>query len=103
MSRQPRRAACSRAACRHCAVGGCESWASGFQWGHVEPAPLGPALESQLGKLYAFRAFEQVPAERRVVVQVTDEQLPFDLERVVVVPVVRHFLPCIEKINGLWK
>ena len=30
---------------------------------HVDPAPLGPALQAQLGELHALRAFEQIPAE----------------------------------------
>ena len=69
--------------------------------GHVDPAPLGPALQSELGQLHAFGAFEQVPLERRVVEQVPDEQFPFDLERVVVDLVVRHLLPAGEEIDRL--
>ena len=64
---------------------------------HVEPAPLGPALQAELGELHALRAFEQVPAERAALDDVPQEQLPLHLERVVVHAIVRHLLPVSKK------
>ena len=36
-----------------------------LQLRHVEPAPLGPALEAELGELHALRALDQVVLPRR--------------------------------------
>src|SRR5260221_1205350 len=46
--------------------------------GHGDPAPLLPALHPQLGELHAACAGEEVPAERRVLVEMADGHLPLD-------------------------
>src|ERR1700687_4290021 len=74
---------------------------SGLQSGGVGPSPLGPAPKAQLRELNALRAFQEVPAERRVVEQVANEQFPFDLERVVVHLVGRDLLPGVAKVDRL--
>src|SRR5688572_20415517 len=64
--------------------------ASDVQRGHVDPAPLFPALQSGFDQLHAFRALRQVPAIRLVLDHVPDEMFPLDLEAVVVDLRVRH-------------
>jgi hypothetical protein len=68
---------------------------------HVDPAALGPAFESRFGELHALRAGDEVPRERRAVEQVADEELPLDLERVVVGRVRRHALPGVVEVDRL--
>src|SRR6516165_1359587 len=60
---------------------------------HVEPAPFGPALQPELGKLHAFDAFHQSVVPWRADHDVADEILPLDLETVLINDVVRDFLP----------
>src|ERR1700680_1710548 len=74
---------------------------SSLQSRHVEPSPLGPALQTQLRELDAFGALEQVPAEGRVVEQMANKQFPFDPERVVVNLVRGHLLPGVKKVDRL--
>src|SRR6266850_6298483 len=71
-----------------------------FEFGNVEPFLLLPALESQLGELDAFGAFEQSPAERAFARDVLEEELPLHFEGVVVA-LVGHFFPSLEKIDRL--
>src|SRR6266850_3401486 len=73
------------------------SW---FELRYVEPFLLAPALESQLGELDAFGAFEQSPAERAFAGDVLEEELPLHFEGVVVA-LVGHFFPSLEKIDRL--
>src|ERR1051326_5430553 len=40
---------------------------------HVQPAPLGPAFQAQLGKLHAFGAFGEIVLPRRAGDHVADE------------------------------
>src|ERR1700682_1130567 len=75
--------------------------ASSLQRRDVEPPPLGPAPEAQLRELDALGTFEKAPAEGRVIVQMANEQFPFDLERVVVSLVGRNLLPGIKKVDRL--
>src|SRR4051812_5684398 len=66
----------------------------------VEPFFLLPALQPELGQLHALGAFQQAPAERSLARDVPEEQLPLDLEGVVVAGI-RHILPAGEKVDGL--
>src|SRR5437879_3417082 len=72
-----------------------------FQAGNVDPASRAPGLQRALHKLQPLCAFQQIPPERRAFADVTDEKLPFGLERVVVGPVVRNLLPVCAEIVGL--
>src|SRR5262250_2171571 len=75
-----------------------EGGASHLQLGDVDPAPLLPAPEPGLGELHALGAFEQRPFERRALVEMADEDLPFRLEAVVVV-IARHLAPRLEEFD----
>src|SRR5215471_21742685 len=66
----------------------------------VDPAPLLPAPEPGLGELHALGAFGERPFERRAVVEMADEDLPFGLETVVVV-IARDLAPGLEKSDRL--
>src|SRR5690242_19847319 len=68
---------------------------------HVEPAPLGPALQAQLGELHARGALGEIMLPRRAGDDVADEVLPLDLEAVVVGDVLRQLLPLVEELHGL--
>src|SRR5688572_27647215 len=68
--------------------------ASWFEPRNVQPLLLLPALQAELGELYAFRGLEQVPAELAFAGHVLEEQLPLRLEGVIVI-LVGHFLPAL--------
>src|SRR5437870_6777697 len=74
--------------------------ASHLQLRNVDPAPLLPAPEPGLGELHALGAFEERPFERRALVEMADEDLPFGLEAVVVV-FARHLAPGLEELDRL--
>src|SRR5687768_14373423 len=61
--------------------------------GHVDPAPLLPALQRGLDELHALGALGQGPLVGRVFGHVADEGLPLQLEAVVVALAVGHVLP----------
>jgi len=58
------------------------SGSSDLDLGHIEPASLRPAFQSELGKLNAFDAFHQSVVPRRIRRDVSDEILPLDLETI---------------------
>src|SRR4030088_528407 len=68
-----------------CTASGTPTASSHLQRRDIDPTSLLPALEPGLGQLHAFGAFHQRPLERRDVVEMADEHLPFRLEAVVVV------------------
>src|SRR5205823_248686 len=79
---------------------------------HIDRPSFGPTLHAELGQLHALCAFEQVPAKRTAFYDMTEEQFPFDFERVVVNAIVGHFLPRRKEIDrlrhigipyGLWR
>src|SRR5215472_14428204 len=78
------------------AVGG----TSHLQRRDVDPAALLPALESGLGELHALGAFGERPFERRALVEMADEDLPFGLEAVVVI-IARDLAPGLEEFDRL--
>src|SRR5437868_12570732 len=57
---------------------------------NIDPATIRPGLQAELGELHALRALQQVPRERIVLHHMAEEELPLDLERVVVNALVRH-------------
>src|SRR6185295_6665508 len=67
---------------------------------HVETLSLLPALQPELGELYALRALEEVPAERAFAGHVLQKELPLRLEGVVVA-FIRHLLPAGEEVDRL--
>src|SRR6185369_9543279 len=69
------------------------------QGGNVDPAALFPALQCGLDQLDALGPFGQRPPIGFVLHHMADEMLPLDLEAVVVVLRVRHFLPLVEKVH----
>src|SRR5512132_3171159 len=82
------------------------------QGGYVEHPPLRPAAQPEFGELHPLRALEQVPAKRAAVHDMTQEELPFRLERVLVAAVGGHLLPVAEEVDrlrdvrvpyGLWR
>src|SRR5689334_17622047 len=68
---------------------------------YVDPATFAPALQRALHELYALRAFEQVPLERRFGHDVADETFPLHLESVFGDARVGHVLPMVEEIHRL--
>src|SRR5208282_206027 len=71
---------------------------SALQLGNVDPAPLGPALEAELGELDAFGPREQIPAEGSAFHDVPDVELPLRLEAVGIGLGVRYLLPLGEEV-----
>src|SRR5205807_4889070 len=74
---------------------------SDLQLGQIDPAPLGPALVSDLRELHAPGAGEQIPRERPALRDMPQEQLPLRAESVLVGVVVRNLLPAGEEIDAL--
>src|SRR5262245_3711906 len=77
-----------------------EGGASHLQLRNIDPAALLPAPEPGLGELHALGAFDERPFERRALVEMADEDLPFGLEAVVVV-IARHLAPSLEESDRL--
>jgi hypothetical protein len=69
--------------------------------GHVDPAPLFPALQGGFHELHAFGALGQRPAVGFVLDHVANEVFPLNLEAVVVYLRVWNFLPLVEEIHHL--
>src|SRR5213594_1921840 len=72
-----------------------------FQSRNVDPTSRAPGPQRAIDELQPFRSLQQIPFKRRTFAHVADEKLPFDLERIVVGPVVRNFLPVCAKIVRL--
>ena len=68
---------------------------------HVDPAALGPGLQAQLRQLDALRAFEESPAERLVLDDVPQEELPLHLEGVVEAALAGNFGQPVEELDRL--
>src|SRR4051794_13516494 len=66
-----------------------------------DPLPFLPTLHAELRELNALRTFAKAPAEGLVECDVTQEQLPLDLEAVVVLDVVRNLLPVLHEVDRL--
>src|SRR5260221_14147937 len=60
---------------------------------HIDPAPLLPGLQTEVGQLHPARARQQVPGERRIAGNGLEEKFPLIFEGVVKGSVVWHLLP----------
>src|SRR5579863_3006032 len=75
------------------------AWSGEFR--NINPAPLFPALDPKLGKLYPLGSFAQRPSEGFIQCDVPEEQFPLYLERIVIVRGIRDLLPAAEKVDRL--